>query len=205
MPATSPKAKLLGDPTLLAARRQPLDNDAMRLLREFVDSILRETDLDVQDFDPCDGGIDAVCLFILEAPGSRAVGTGFVSRDNPDETAKNWLLFNVEADIDRARVAMWNIIPWYIGDRSRIRRVTSLDLAAGLPHLQRLIPLFHKLRMIVFVGCQAARARKHVSKWFPDHAIFEVTHPSPSNLNRSPKNRERFRRGLDEVRSALVV
>jgi hypothetical protein len=55
----------------------------------------------------------------------------------------------------------------------------------------------------VFVGREAARARKHVSKWFPDRSIFEVTHPSLSNLNRSPKNRERLRTDLAEVRSAL--
>jgi hypothetical protein len=145
MPATSPEPKLLRDPALRAARRQLLDNDAMRPLRDFADSIRRETGLDVPHFDPCDGGMNAECLFVLEAPGKRATGSGFVSRDNPDETAKNWLLFNAEADIDRTRVAMWNIIPWYIGDGSRIRRVTSIDLAAGLPHLQRLIPLFYKL------------------------------------------------------------
>jgi hypothetical protein len=76
-----------------------------------VPTIRRESGFDVPDFDPLDGGVNAACLFVLEAPGSRAVGSGFVSRDNPDETAKNWMLLNHAAKMDRRRVAVWNIVP----------------------------------------------------------------------------------------------
>ncbi len=34
-------------------------------------------------FDPLDGDVNARCLFVAEAPGPRAVLSGFVSRDNP--------------------------------------------------------------------------------------------------------------------------
>ena len=40
---------------------------------------------------------DAAILYLLEAPGRRAIESGFVSRDNPDETAKNFFLLNIEA------------------------------------------------------------------------------------------------------------
>src|SRR5687768_17686660 len=53
----------------------------------------------VPDFDPLDGGVLAECLFVLEAPGGRAVRSGFVSRNNPDETAKNFYLLNQEAGL----------------------------------------------------------------------------------------------------------
>jgi hypothetical protein len=42
-------------------------------------------------FDPLDGGTNAECLFLLEAPGPKAVASGFISRNNPDETARNLL------------------------------------------------------------------------------------------------------------------
>jgi len=64
----------------------------------------------VPDFDPLDGGILAECLFLLEAPGGRAVGSGFVSRNNPDETAKNFFLLNQEAGLSRACTVTWNVV-----------------------------------------------------------------------------------------------
>jgi uracil-DNA glycosylase len=35
-------------------------------------------------FDPLDGGVEAEVLYLLEAPGPRAVESGFISRNNPD-------------------------------------------------------------------------------------------------------------------------
>lgn len=40
-------------------------------------------------FDPYDGGIHAKALFLLEAPGPKAVSSTFISRNNPDPTARN--------------------------------------------------------------------------------------------------------------------
>lgn len=42
---------------------------------------------DIPMFDPCDGGVDARVLIVLEAPGRKAVSSQFVSRNNPDKTA----------------------------------------------------------------------------------------------------------------------
>jgi hypothetical protein len=41
-------------------------------------------------FDPFDGGVNARCLFVLEAPGPKAVESGFILRNNPDESARNF-------------------------------------------------------------------------------------------------------------------
>ena len=47
----------------------------------------------VPDVDPLDGGVNARLLILLETPGPRVLGTGFVSRDNPDGTAANMFRF----------------------------------------------------------------------------------------------------------------
>jgi hypothetical protein len=83
------------------------------------------------DFDPWDAGIDAEILFLLEAPGARAVASTIVSRNNPDETAKNMFLLHQDACIPRARTLLWNVVPWYIGDGARIRAATPQDLEQG--------------------------------------------------------------------------
>lgn len=61
-------------------------------LSALVDKIRNEQKLgrEVPDFDPYNGNEGARYLFILEAPGPKAVETGFVSFENPDQTARNF-------------------------------------------------------------------------------------------------------------------
>ncbi len=82
----------------------------------------------IPDFDPCDGGIDSRLLILLEAPGRKAVSSGFVSRNNPDPTAKNLCLELATVKIPRGVTAIWNIIPWYVGTAAKIRPVLPSDL-----------------------------------------------------------------------------
>ncbi|MGH7717468.1 MAG: hypothetical protein ACREON_01305 [Gemmatimonadaceae bacterium] len=60
----------------------------------------------VPDFDPWDGGTDAEVLYLLEAPGGKAVESGFISRNNPDETARNFFELNRAAGIPRQRTVI---------------------------------------------------------------------------------------------------
>jgi hypothetical protein len=55
---------------------------------EVIDRI-RKRGLQVPNVDPNDGGIGATVLLLLESPGPRAVASSFVSRDNPDASARN--------------------------------------------------------------------------------------------------------------------
>jgi uracil-DNA glycosylase len=140
-------------------------------------------------FDPADGGEGAECLFVLEAPGARAVQSGFVSRDNPDETAKNFLLLNAEAGIPRELTATWNIVPWYLGTTARIRAATAQDVTVGWPYLRRVLELLPRLRVAVLLGRKAQRIRHLLAAERPDVAIVCCPHPSPLFINRQPGNR----------------
>jgi uracil-DNA glycosylase len=112
----------------------------------------------IPDFDPLDGGRETQVLFLLEAPGPKAVASGFVSRNNPDETAKNFFLFNVEAGIDRRRTIIWNAVPWYIGSGTKIRRAKRGDVREADAWLQALLETLGRLRFVMFVGKQALHA-----------------------------------------------
>ena len=114
----------------------------------------------IPQFDPCDGGIHARALFLLEAPGPKARDSEFVSCNNPDPTARNlWHLIN-DAQISRADLAIWNIVPWYVGEPGRIRPVTSTDIWEALPYLRELLALLPRLEVIVLVGKKAQSAEK---------------------------------------------
>jgi len=161
-------------------------------LSDLVDEMRRERGVtrEIPYFDPLDGGVRASVLFILEAPGPKAVMSGFVSRDNPDESAKNFWLACREAKLPREVTVIWNVVPWYLGDGRRIRPATASDIALGKRHLELLISLLARLEMIVLVG----RKAQQVDPWLQELLgkrinILGMPHPSPVFVNRRPENR----------------
>src|SRR5207302_3571865 len=140
--------KLLSDPAARAARHAQLMEPHVAPLTAYVAELRNEAgpDAAIPDFDPWDGGATAELLYLLEAPGAKAILSGFVSRNNPDETAKNFFQLNEQAGIPRKRTITWNIVPWYIGSGSRIRPANSGDIAIGLRLLDSLFDLLPRLR-----------------------------------------------------------
>jgi uracil-DNA glycosylase len=129
-------------------------------------------------FDPMDGGTDALYLFLFEKPGRRAAentGSGFISRDNDDLTAKATFCFMKQAGIERKAAVIWNVVPAWNGTR----KVKSEELKAGLRSLSGLMKLLPALQAIVLVGTNAQKAQSDL-----DHSryrIFCSLHPSPIN------------------------
>jgi hypothetical protein len=77
--------------------------------------------VEVPNFDPNNGNEKAMFLFILEAPGPKAVKSGIISTDNPDPSARNFKAQLSEAGIEQSQIAIWNIVPWYIGNKERTK------------------------------------------------------------------------------------
>jgi hypothetical protein len=108
-PADSPKS--LKSPLERKSRLSLINNWHVAPLTGFVQNMRERTGRGnkIPYFDPCDGGVSARCLYLLEAPGPQAVVSGFVSRNNPDESARNFFELNQEAGIPRTLTATWNI------------------------------------------------------------------------------------------------
>jgi len=186
------KPKTLGNPQFLSQRLEKIWMPNIAPLTEFVLD-LRESigaKATIPFFDPLDAGLDANVLFLLEAPGPKAVNSGFVSRNNPDETAKNIFLLMEEAHIQRTKSILWNIVPWYIGSEKRIRPANSDDIKKGSVHLEKLLNLLPKLQAIVLLGKKAQKAEERILAMFPDLVVFNCPHPSPMYVNRNPNNRQ---------------
>lgn len=59
--------------------------------------------------------------------------------------------------IDRAtEVVTWNIVPWYVGDGTRIRAVTEADRQEARPALAEFLALVPQVRVVVVLGRAAA-------------------------------------------------
>ena len=205
MQAKADTPKSLGDSIVRAARRAQLNDAHVALLTQYVEMLRARVGsaAAIPDFDPWDGGVNADVLFLLEAPGAKAVQSGFVSRNNPDETAKNFFLLNQEVGIARERTVLWNIVPWYIGTGIRIRPANRADIAQGIGPLAELLPLFPALRAIVLVGQKPGAARRAIVELRPQVRIFDTPHPSPLFVNNKPGNRGRLLGALNDVASFL--
>jgi uracil-DNA glycosylase len=121
----------------------------------------------VPSFDTKNGNESAKFLFLLEAPGPQAVdNSGIVSFGNSDPTARNFLKQLEEAQIPRSEIAIWNIVPWYIGnpEGTAIRAATSADIQSGMLYLPKLIEPMLNLKFIILVGSSARKAHLLLSR-----------------------------------------
>ena len=196
--------KLLGDDRAKSDRMQLLREPHVAPLTDYVKQLRLEAGpgAAVPYFDPWDGGIEAEVLFLLEAPGAKAVSSGFVSRNNPDETAKNIFELCHETGIQRKVTALWNVVPWYIGTGSKIRAATPADLEAGLKPLPRLLELLPKVKTVVLLGRKAERARPQFDE--VKSRVFTAPHPSPLFVNNAPGNRQKLLSVFREVHESIV-
>lgn len=163
-----------------------------RPLAAFVERIRAEQVLgkEVPDFDPDNGNECAKYLFVLEAPGPKAVESGFVSFENRDQSARNFREQLEASAISRNDIAVWNIVPWYVGNenRSKIRAVKGDEVATGTKYLIELVKLLPNLRCIVLVGGAARRAHIPLSA-STSARILACHHPSPRAMNLMPMAR----------------
>ena len=196
-------AKSLGKPEAIAARQSALTAEHMRPLVAFVERLRNGAPDTVPHFDPLDGGINAECLFLLEAPGGKAVGSGFVSRNNPDETASNFFAVNVKAGLPRSRTITWNAVPWYIGTGQRIRAATNHDLHTAEKHLSELVELLPRLRVVVLLGRKSQRYRVAISRLAPSATVLSCPHPSPLSFNGRPERKAEVLACLAQVAALL--
>ena len=118
--------------------------------------------------------------------------SGFVSMNNPDQTAKNFFELSHEAGLNRKDTVTWNTVPWYIGTGKKIRAATSVDIASGTESTAELLSLLPRLQAIVFVGLKAQRVEHRVHGLAPHVRCFRSPHPSPLFVNRKPENRAKL-------------
>src|ERR1039457_5717737 len=110
----------------------------------------RQLTREVPSFDPKNGNESAKLLFLLEAPGAQAVKSGLISFDNPDPSAHNFRNQLEKAGIGREEIALWNIVPWYIGNKesTSIRAAKGSDIEAGIKYLAPLVSAMPNLRCV---------------------------------------------------------
>lgn len=173
----------LKEPAEKQRRIAMLDEPYIAKLSDYVNRMKAEhPDKRIPYFDPCDGGVNAKALFLMEAPGPKAIESGFISRNNPDPTARNVRKFWEEVGIARSDSVFWNIVPWYVGTDTRIREVGKSDIPQSSLYLKELLSLLPKLKVIALVGLKAQSATSQIRQ-LTQLPIENTPHPSGRNLN----------------------
>ena len=175
-------------------------------LVEYLDSVLDsvkealDSDVKCPMFDPCDGGINAKVLFLQQDPGEKAVESGFISRNNPDQTARNTNHLLHEAGFRREETILWNIVPWYVGTGN----INDSDIERAMPFLEQLLLLIEDIEVIVLVGKKAQGAFSYLSR-ITELPILCSYHPSPLWINSDPNPPARYLDILAKFREAKNV
>jgi uracil-DNA glycosylase len=200
------KPKSLRNPIAIQSRLAGLFEPHISALTAFVETIRKETGLnrEIPYFDPLDGGINARCLFLFEAPGPRARDSGFISRNNPDESAKNFFELNHQAGLPRELTISWNIVPWYIGSGTKIRPANKNDIDEGKKYLLNLLSLLPHLKIIVLGGRKAQKAEALITATYPEIIIMKMPHPSPLFVNNARENKFKILRLLQSVKERVL-
>jgi uracil-DNA glycosylase len=121
-----------------------LDETHVRPLMDIVRG-LRSRGLSVPNVDPDDGGVKARALFFLETPGPRAVGTFYVSRSNPDPSARNMGKALDFAGFARSDVLIWNVVPHCVSTVDRNKNATAKQIRETAPDTQAVIDVMQSL------------------------------------------------------------
>ena len=129
------------------------------------------------------GALDAKVLILLETPGPKAVASRFVSRDNPDPSARNLGRVLDDARLARADVVLWNVVPQCVSTTELNRNASAAEIRDALPALQAFIDQLPKLAVVVFCGRSAQRASNQVD--LPSRVkVLETFHPGAMAYNR---------------------
>lgn len=120
--------------------------------------------------------MNARALFFLATPGRRAVGSGFVSQDNPDDTALNMRKALAEAGFRRPDVVLWNVVPHCVSTRYQDRKVSDSQVRKAVPDSQAFVDELLKSRRLVSQNVRKSfRAGKSETYRSPAKRMFVAT------------------------------
>ncbi|UEA60663.1 uracil-DNA glycosylase [Gordonia otitidis] len=200
------------DPAVVAEKMARIRDPHVAPLNALADEIADYLDIPrghVPYVDPDVGGVNARMLVLLDNPSSRAeagTGSGLLSLDNDDRTARNCREAYAEHGIDWSDVVHWNVVPFPVadtnggstpGERGRGARWTR-ELVDRLPHLEIVLLLGYAARD----GWDRAGIQRVLYR--PDQFVpgGKVPHCSQRGLA-DPDRRQAFHTALEDVAERL--
>jgi Uracil DNA glycosylase superfamily len=118
--------------------------------------------------------VAARVLCVLRDPGPKTNdergGSGFLSPENDDPTARRFAALLDGAGIPVSEILAWNAYPWYVNHKP-----SPAELEAGVEPLRRLLGILPRLRVVILHGGSAQDGWKRLARRHPGLAAgYEV-------------------------------
>ncbi len=183
------RAELLSaehSPDVGAPRRGRTDDRDTGKMNRWVDGLRSTLGEQIPYFDPAAATRGARVLLLFQDPSQEAEeGSGFISRHNNDQTARNAYLATEDAGLAYDVSLHWNVVPWWIANPRKPRRTAATEALRARPFLVQLFELLDPSPDVVVVsGRQAQAAWRRLAGDGVPTALRQATvltcpHPGP--------------------------
>ena len=204
----STRPRMHGTESFLRAKRGRLSEPHVAPINTYLQALEEQIGKPIPSVDPDSGGVTSRVLLLFESPSRKGVqlGSGIISCDNDDLTAKNVWEAHRATGLLREWCIAWNIVPWYVGTVEENHAPTKDDLQNGSALLPAFIDLLPDLQVVIPIGKAAARGLEPIADWLKskDITIIENTpHPSPRVFNRWPSAKPSFHASFTHARELV--
>ncbi len=199
------------DPKVVAAKLARIREPHVAPLNELADRVADAEGRrrgEVPYVDPDTGGINARMLVLLDNPSTKAEstsGSGLLSLDNNDRTARNCREAYARHGVDWGDVVHWNVVPFPVaGVKNGGSTTTERARAAGWT--REVVNLLPKLEIVLLLGGSARDGWRRAS--ITRAGIYvpagKIPHCSMRGLN-TAGGRERFEAAIADVSTRLML
>jgi hypothetical protein len=197
------------DPAVVAAKLARIREPHVAPLNDLVDEIAKAMGFPrghIPYVDPDCGGIHARALHLLDNPSTKAeagTGSGLLSLDNPDNTARNLRKAYQLHNIRLTDVVGWNAVPFPVaGERNG--GSTGAEQRAGAPWIREFVRRCPNLKYVLLLGVPARAGWKFSRLAAPVPVVqWNVPHCGMRGLNGVPDARARFDGAIMSLANAL--
>ncbi|MBD0862472.1 uracil-DNA glycosylase [Gordonia sp. zg691] len=156
--------------------------------------------------DPDAGGVAARMLVLLDNPSTKAesnTGSGLLSLDNNDRTARNCREAYMRHGVDWADVVHWNVVPFPVSG-GKNGGSTPAERARGVRWTREMVNLLPDLEIVLLLGAAARDGWRRAAIARPDIYVpaGKIPHCSMRGLN-TDGGRERFESAIADVSQRL--
>jgi uracil-DNA glycosylase len=186
-------------PRALRERRAITFDGPIGRLNRWVDDVRAETGEQIPYFDPAAARLGTQVLMLFQDPSEVAeTGSGFISRHNNDQTARNAYLAADAAGLSYDICLHWNVIPWWVDNPAKPRRTLSAEAVRARPYLKAVLELLEPAPSVIIVSGGAARhAWKALTRagnlpQLHGARVLHCPHPSPLSYPKVDKTTGRL-------------
>lgn len=198
------------DAAVVAAKMARIRDHHVEPLNELADRIADAVGLPrghVPYVDPDQGGIRARVLVLLDNPSTMAeagTGSGLLSLDNNDRTARNCREAYARHGVPWPAVVHWNVVPFPVAG-AKNGSSTAAERTRATPWTREFVNRCPDLETVLLLG---ASARDGWARAGIDHDLNvlpgKIPHCSDRGLN-SPGGRERFEAAIAQIARRLAA